>query len=267
MIKRGREAINESLSKGQGGGQYAETTWVSWKGGETKVLRFLTDIDDILVVSMHSMVDTHDGKKANFVCRSVFDAPCELCAAGIYKRDAGYGVAVVRQPVHDVVDGVNKVVGYEDQVVEYEEETPQGIVKKKKPVVGIVNQSMRNFWNTVALVHEKYGDLRGFDMEIVRQGSGTDTVYVSFPLPPKPIENMDSRYEKFVPDLEGFLNRIGSPEYYASRLHGIVPDKKDEPPFVPVNNTPPVQAAPVNDLDEQTTADRLRSKLESNPYG
>jgi hypothetical protein len=261
MIKKGREAIQESLSKGQGTKDYPETNWVSWKGGETKVLRFLTDIDDVLVVAVHSMVDTHDGKKANFVCRSVFDAPCELCKSEVYKRDSGYGIAAIRQAVYE--DG--KVVGYEDQVVEYDEETPQGIVRKKKPVVGIVNQSMRNFWNTIALVHEKYGNLRDFDMEIHRQGSGTDTVYVSFPLPQKPIEGMESRYEKFVPDLEGFLTRIGSEDYYASRLHGISVDKKDN--SAPVVSTPAVSTVGEGpDIDEKTMAERLQSKLVDSPY-
>jgi len=261
MIKKGREAIQESLSKGQGTKDYPDTNWVSWKGGETKVLRFLTDIDDTLVVAVHSMVDTHDGKKANFVCRSVFDAPCELCKMDVYKRDSGYGIAVVRQAVFED----NKVVGYEDQVVEYDEETPNGIVRKKKPVVGIVNQSMRNFWNTIALIHEKYGSLRDFDMEIHRQGSGTDTTYVSFPLPPKPIENIDERYGKFIPDLEGFLNRIGSQEYYESRLHGINLDKKEggQPTASFVLEAPVINNI---DLDELTTAQRLQSKMVDSPY-
>lgn len=259
MIKKGREAILESMSKSTGGKDYPETHWISWKSGETKVLRFLHDIDDAMVVAVHSMVDTFDGKKANFVCRSVFDEPCELCEREVYKRDSGYSIAVVRQPVFE--DG--KVVGYEDQVLEYDEETPQGIVRKKKPVVGIVNQSLRNFWNYIALCNEKYGSLREYDIEVTRQGSGTDTTYVSFPLPPKPIENMDSRYEKFVPDLEGFLTRIGSQEYYDARLHGIVAEKD--------GNTSAPKAAPTSardesDIDELTTAERLKAKLSDNPY-
>jgi len=270
-FRKGREAIVESVAKGQGGNNFPETHWVSWKAGETKVLRFLTDIDDVLVVSMHSMVDTHDGKKANFVCRTVFDDPCELCQKDVYKRDSGYGVAVVRQPVYE--DG--KIVGYEDQVLEYDEETPNGIVRKKKPVVGIVNQAMRNFWNTVALVHEKYGDLRTFDIEIARQGGGTDTTYIPFPLPPKTIENMEERYKDFTPDLEGFLTRIGSQAYYDNRLHGIQAEKKDEVGNFNSGvgqsyNSPPVVTTPTvsgDYLEEQTTADRLRAKLESNPYG
>jgi len=263
MIKKGREAINESLTKGQGTKDYPDTNWISWKGGETKVIRFITDIDDTLVVAVHSMVDTHDGKKANFVCRSVFEEPCELCQKDVYKRDTGYGIAVVRQPVYE--DG--KVVGYEDQVVENDEETPNGIVRKKKPVVGIVNQSMRNFWNTIALIHEKYGSLRDFDLEIHRQGSGTDTTYVSFPLPPKPIDNMDDRYGNFVPDLEGFLTRIGSEEYYNSRLHGILPDKEDKKSnFSNSESIAPSMNNHSADIDELTTADRLKAKLVESPY-
>ena len=127
---------------------------------------------------------------------------------------------------------------------------------------------MRNFWNTIALVHEKYGSLRDFDMEIHRQGSGTETNYVSFPLPPKPIDEMDNRHNEFVPDLEGFLNRIGSKEYYDSRLHGIVPDEKNDKKQNAFNS--PVITAPERsgfDIDEETVlADRLKQKLSDSPY-
>lgn len=266
MIKKGIQAIQESLLKGQGTKDYPDTNWISWKGGETKVVRFFTDIDEIMVVSVHGMVDTFDGKKANFVCRSVFDAPCELCQKEVYKRDAGYGIAVVRQPVFEMVDGSNKIVGYEDQVIEYDEETPQGIARKRKPVVGIVNQSMRNFWNYVALVHEKYGSLNSYDIEIHRQGSGTDTSYAMFQIPEKPIENMQARYEKFVPDIEGFLTRIGSEEYYNARLHGIILDKKGESQNSSISAPMPQSNTGV-DFEELTTAERLKAKLVDSPYG
>ncbi len=265
-IKKGREAIQASLSSGLGNKDYLETNWISWKNGETKVLRFITDIEDTLVVAIHSMVETHNGKNANFVCRSVFDAPCELCEKKVYKRDAGYGIAVVRQAVYETIDGVAKVVGYEDQVVDYDEETPQGIVRKKRPVVGIINQSMRNFWNTIALVHEKYGSLRDFDIEIHRQGKELDTVYVSFPLPPKPIENMDSRYSKFMPDLENFLTHIGSEDYYLSRLHGINTEKS-EVTKAPASVGATLDTSIDSDINEKTFAEKLQSKLVDSPYG
>jgi hypothetical protein len=269
MIKKGREAIKDSLNKGQNSKEYTTTNWISWKGGETKTIRFLSDIDDIYVVPVHSMVDTHDGKKANFVCRSAFDAACELCDQEVYKRDSGYGIAVVRQPVYDIVDGNNKVVGYEDVVLEYDQETDQGVVRKKKPVVGIVNQSMRNFWNQIALVNEKFGSLRDYDIEICRQGSGTDTNYVSFPLPAKPIENIDVRYESFLPDLEAFLTRIGSEEYYLSKLHGI--NSEGSPVDSNRGSSNGFVGKPISnsggDIDEMTTAQRLQAKLSQTPYG
>ena len=263
MIKKGADAIKESLSKGNGTKDYQETTWINWKSGESKVIRFITDIEDILVVSVHAMVDTYDGKKGSFVCRKVFDAPCELCQKEVYKKDSGYGIAVVREAVTEE----GKLVGYKDQTVEIEEETENGVVKRVKPVVGIVNQSMRNFWNNIALVNERFGSLNSFDIEIARQGAGKDTTYVPFPLPPKEIDNFEERYANFVPDLEAFLERIGSEEYYLSRLHGIEPDKdeKDNSSDSNGNFTKSYSDGPLynpsEDFSEMTTADRLKAKL------
>jgi len=130
---------------------------------------------------------------------------------------------------------------------------------------------MRNYWNQIAVIAEKYGSLRDREIEILRQGAGTDTTYMAFALPEKAIENIDTRYAKFMPDVEAFLNRIGSQEYYDAQLHGIIKEK--EAPKA--SDTPTPAAAPVAEeeeygedeyvaIDEETTAERLRKKLAAN---
>ena len=273
-LKKGMSAVRESIErsqKGSGPKTYTETNWFYWTAGESKALRFLTDSNDIFVVPVHENVPTHDGKKKTFACRSAFDASCELCARekgapGAYRRDVGYGVAVLREEVYEEVDGQRKLTGYRDVTTTYEETVDGKSVTKKKPYVGIVAQGMRNFWNQIAVISEKYGSLRDREIEIMRQGQGTDTTYMAFALDKKEIEGIDTRYAKFLPDVEAFLNRIGSQEYYDAHLHGIVKEKATVASSAPIS----VVASTDDDeygedeyvaIEEETTADRLRRKM------
>jgi hypothetical protein len=267
-LKKGMAAVRESIERSQkssGPRTYETTNWFYWQGGESKALRFLTDSNDIYVVPVHENVPSHDGKKKTFVCREAFEAKCELCAReqgtpGKYRRDVGYGIAVLREEVRE--DG--KVTGYRDVTSEYTETVDGKVVTKKKPYVGIVSQGMRNFWNQIAVISEKYGSLRDREIEIMRQGAGTDTTYMAFALPEKEIENMDARYAKFVPDVEAFLNRIGSQEYYDAQLHGVVADKKDDAKSTPataVSDDEEYGDEEFVSIDEETTAERLRRKM------
>jgi len=264
-------AVRESLDRSQRSNapkDYVETNWFYWKAGESKAIRFLTDSSDIFIVPVHENVPTHDGKNKTFVCRQAFDASCELCsrergAPGQYRRDVGYGVAVLREPVYEEVDGQKKQTGYRDVTSTYEVEENGRTVTKKKPYVGIVAQGLRNFWNQIAVISEKYGSLKEREIEITRQGQGTDTTYMAFPLDIKPIENIDTRYAKFAPDIEGFLNRIGSEEYYQAQLHGIKPEAKSEAVESFETEDEYAEDEYVS-IDEETTADRLRKKLSGN---
>lgn len=274
-LQKGMAAVKASIEKSQKGSgpkTYTETNWFYWTPGETKALRFLTDSNDIFVVPVHENVPSHDGKKKTFVCRSVFDASCELCARekgapGAYRRDVGYGIAVLREEVYEEVDGQRKLTGYRDVTSTYEETIDGKSVTKKKPYVGIVSQGMRNFWNQIAVISEKYGSLRDREIEIMRQGSGTDTTYMAFALDKKEIAGMDERYAKFLPDVDAFLNRIGSQEYYDAQLHGIVKEKATATSSA--SNS--VASASNSDdeyaddeyvsIEEETTADRLRRKM------
>jgi hypothetical protein len=264
-LKKGMAAVRESLERSQkstGSKTYTETNWFYWTAGETKALRFLTDANDIFVVPVHENVLSHDGKKKTFVCRSVFEAPCELCENKVYRRDVGYGIAVLREEVYEEVDGQKKLAGYRDSTSTYEATVDGKTVTKKRPYVGIVSQGMRNFWNQIAVINEKYGSLRDREIEIMRNGSGTDTTYMAFALPEKVIEGMDERYGKFLPDVEAFLNRIGSQEYYDAQLRGIV---KEKPAPQQASSSSSTDDEYADDeyvsIEEETTADRLRRKM------
>lgn len=284
-LQKGMTAVRESLErseKNSGPKTYTETNWFYWQGGETKSLRFLTDADDIYVVPIHENVFNHEGKKKTFVCRSAFDAPCELCQSEQYKykRDMGYGIAVLREEVYQMVDGKNKLVGYRDVKTEYEETVDGKVVKKECPYVGIVKGGMRNFWNQIAAISDRYGSLLEREIDIQRHGADAKTTYMAFPGPEKIITNKEgqevdpatgekaiiTRYKKFMPDVESFLNRIGSMEYYDAQLRGIVKDKDKKNNSYPSSAPSTVVEEEYGEddyaaIDEETTADRLARKM------
>jgi len=266
-LKKGMEAVRESIERSQrssGPKSYTETNWFYWRAGETKALRFLTDANDIFVVPVHENVKAVDGKNKTFVCRSAFDASCELCAAKVYRRDVGYGIAVLREEVYEEVDGQRKLTGYRDVTNTYETVVDGKAVTKRKPWVGIVSQGMRNFWNQIAVINEKFGSLRDREIEVMRTGAGTDTTYMAIAMQEKPIEGMADRYSKFVPDVEGFLNRIGSQEYYDAQLHGIVKEKETaSSPAATISDDEEYADDEYVTIDEETTAERLARKMAS----
>ena len=156
----------------------------------------------------------------------------------------GYAVGLLREEVVTRDDSGTPIVsGYAD------------VLADGKPVVGIVSQAPGNFWSYVHAINQKYGPLTGYDIEIQRRGAKTDTMYVMFPSPtPVQIPDIQNRYKDFAPDLKGFLEKIGSQEYYVSYL-GDGPVN-----LTPENNSPAMPEASVQ-LDEQTEFDRLRQSL------
>lgn len=265
-LKKGMEAVRESIERSQrssGPKSYTETNWFYWRAGETKALRFLTDANDIFVVPVHESVKAVDGKNKTFVCRSAFDASCELCTAKVYRRDVGYGIAVLREEVYEVVEGQRKLTGYRDVTNTYETVIDGKAVTKRKPWVGIVSQGMRNFWNQIAVINEKFGSLSEREIEVMRTGAGTDTTYMAIAMPEKPIDGMEDRYKKFLPDVEGFLNRIGSQEYYDAQLHGIVAKEKETAasPVASISDDEEYADDEYVTIDEETTAERLARKM------
>jgi len=87
---------------------------------------------------------------------------------------------------------------------------------------------------------------------------------MAFALDKKEIENIETRYSKFVPDIEAFLNRIGSQEYYDAQLRGIKPESKDDFTTSTTSNSTEDEYEDEEyiEIEEDTTADRLKAKLQ-----
>jgi hypothetical protein len=263
-IRTGLDAFKDVMDRaksGGSGGDRVPTNWFSWSDGEAKILRFLTDADEVLWSYMHDYVPCKDGKRRNFVCRKELGDDCELCGTeDVRRRECGWGVAVLRQEVREEVDGRSKVVGYTDWTEEIEVEENGKKLKKVRPFVGVVRQSPSNFWLYILGAYEKYGSLLERDMDIARKGGDKNTVYLVYPCDPVDIPNVKERYRKFSPDVRAMVETIGSKDYYDTHLHGKT---KESSSGTSTSASTPAPSAPSSDGDELAELARLRAAQET----
>jgi hypothetical protein len=221
-FRKGLEGLQQA-SERSGPKTFIPRRYLKWESGEEKTIRFLSEGDSVVQARFHEWVPTHDGGRRSFVCRTEVNEECELCAnPDVKAREVGMAVAVVRLPVKDES---GKTVGFKDATEEVDLEEDGKVVHKTVPVIGIIQQSPKNFWASFWAAYDKYGTLRDRDYSVTRRGSGMDTMYVPFQEEPEEIPNLDSRYAKYVPDLEAMLTSLSSKEYYDKHLHGIESEK------------------------------------------
>ena len=210
-LRKGKEHLDAATKRSSG--NFSGSRFLHWEDGESKLIRFLTDTDDIVTVYLHEMVKGHNDKNYTLVCRKEFDKDCELCATEAKRREKSYGIAVEREEVRE--DGTLK--GYRDV------KTDSG-----EPSVQVIAMGHKNFWSKFHVAAERFGTLCDRDYDVLRRGKSMDTDYHAFPLDPLPIENFDKKYEEFKPDVEKMLERMASDEWYDKCLRGIEPEKKDD---------------------------------------
>lgn len=205
-MKKGIEEIKAAAERPASKG--SSRNYFKWAAGEEKVIRFLTDGEDILLAEMHEFVPCADGSKRSFVCRKEFDADCPICeeVPDSRRRQIGFGIALWRETKRE-----------KGQVVTVDHLNDDG-----KAYVGIIQQSPRNFWSFFWAAYDRYGTITDRDYSVNRQGSGVDTTYTAFPDNKADIDT--SEYSELMPDLEDYLQRMGSEEYYNRFYYGKVED-------------------------------------------
>jgi hypothetical protein len=226
-FRKGLEAVQESIDRSNNRPQRgSKKNFFKWENGESKYIRFLTEGDEIILTYFHEMILAHDGSKRSFVCRQEVDSPCELCDRGEKRRELGLGVAVAREEGKDE-NGKDSIV---DVTMEVEVEDENGNKSLKTvPWVGILQQAPRNFWSAFWAIYDKSGTLKSRDYEVTRRGGGMETQYQPFWDLDVEIPNIDTRYAKFLPDVEGMLEFMSGQEYYDKWLHGVESNKDSGP--------------------------------------
>lgn len=186
-----QDAIQDSEKRAEaaqsGGGR--SLGYISWKPGEKKILRFLTD--DIVTEPMYDFIVDNTGQTKNFLVDPT--DPKRLMrymspTPGIgWRKEFGTGKLIEPKPtvkgigiavVRKEVPGANGMQ-VEDLLNDKE------IDGKQYPfrTFGIVMQGINNFWHTLATsCFARYGTITNLDYEITRTGDGRDTKYSILPL-------------------------------------------------------------------------------------
>jgi len=192
-LARLEEAINQSA---KGGGYSGRLGYLKLAADETIVIRFLTDVDDIITCDFYEWVavEGSDKKPAVFPRRPdlLEDPSAEdfVVKYGfkqtVYKStDLGplapkrktVGLAVVREEELIKGEGRPKVT-YKDKWSEVE--TKDGKKFEAREFI-TVNMSYKNFWAPLVGYYHEYGTLCDRDYKIKRVGGDQNTTYLIMP--------------------------------------------------------------------------------------
>lgn len=178
------QSINSAKSKGKGNG--SKLGYITWKDGETKVLRFLTN--EVLSVDVAEWVATNDGKtqdfmvdatKGNFVAK--YNGKTKNRQTQEWEdpklKKKGIAVAVIRKQV--------PLGGGRTEIVEHTEMVTHDGVAYNARVFGVLKQALPNFWKPLMAIAANYGGLiTDRDWAITRSGGDKDTIYIPQPIEP-----------------------------------------------------------------------------------
>jgi hypothetical protein len=182
-----QQTITDAKSKGRGNG--SKLGYTSWKDGETKILRFLTN--EVLTGQFADYVVCNDGKTQDFLIdpekgdfvskyggKTKLYGSNELVEAKIAKK--GVGIAVIRKEQADpTMPGRTEVL---DDIIGV---TPQGTstqLPSRRFI--IVKMGIGNFWKPLLAAAARCDGLCDRDWAITRVGGDKDTIYNPFPIEP-----------------------------------------------------------------------------------
>ena len=212
MLTSGYDVIQQQIEKQKSRGNFIRLDSIFWRDKDRKIIRLLHD--DPATILSHDFVKCADGSEKNFTCRKslvevvenglkIVEQPCPLCLVEVEDekgrhllrpRTVAWGVVGVRQldpasRTRDVIDVLEEI---EIPVPGREGETR----KVMAPQVGVINQSLSNFWSHFANCMVKYRTTMDRDYEVVRAGGGKGKGAPNYSvLPEDPIEGLRTKEE------------------------------------------------------------------------
>lgn len=185
-------AIAESASRGSRGGRLG---YFNLKADESIVVRFLTDMTDVITTDFYEFIVGSDGKGQNFVVSTDYyeDPTVKDWVRELGGRQKDYGssdlidpipktrsvaIAVVRKEVAKEGANGRPQLSYEDEWEEIEikpKDGPARTYEARKFI--IIRQAYKNFWSPLKANFDEYGTICDRDYKIKRTGKTTDTNY------------------------------------------------------------------------------------------
>lgn len=213
MLTSGYGVIQQQIEKQKSRGNFIRLNSIFWRDKDRKIIRHLHD--DPATILSHDFVKCADGSDKSFTCRQslvevvegglqIIKQPCPLCLVEVEDekgrhflkpRTVAWGIAAVRQLVdpnsysREITDVMEEV---ELPVPGKEGETRKTMI----PQVGVINQSLTNFWTHFANYMVRYRTTMDRDYEVGREGGGRGKGAPTYSVMQEdPIEGMRTREE------------------------------------------------------------------------
>lgn len=215
-----------------------------WKAeqedGDAKIARMLSNRP--VVIKMHNMFKCPDGKRRDFICANALKGgkawDCPICkikyadGKSPWPSEQGLMLAAYREEKPKEGGGLEVV----DWFRRNEDGSSQELVikigdvehkDKDVPWIGLIKQSVGNFWSGFNAYYARYGSVVDRDYQITRSGSKQQPNYVAIPLDPieglKTEEEVRARYAvalKHHMSLVDYIESYGSESYYGKFITG-----------------------------------------------
>lgn len=200
-MRTGLSAVEKALKGGGSSGGSTTGRYLSYfilADGDSKVVRFLTDMPDLAVANFYEFVIDKNGKFQNFVVpesgedwvrkyggkSKVFNST-EL--EDPRPRERIVGLAVEREEIQAEENG-RKVLRTQDKLGSFESNKDGKSYDTRNFL--IVKQYSK-FWNTINGYYLEYGTICDRDYKITRIGTGKDITYSIIPKAPDADWNLD----------------------------------------------------------------------------
>lgn len=201
-FQRGKAAIEEA-AKNTGKSFQPFTPQISWKAGDEKYIRFLTDIDDAPSVLLHEWIDCGVKKMGDkeftdwgfFLSRkdpALGEDEDPLTNKGSDPKKRIMAVAVELEPIlADSGNGRSRPKGFTVKTQEYTRKTEDGDEVVTAPVIGIITQASKNFFKLLVSHSESEGPIQDTPFKVRRIGGDSETAYNFTPYFDQPVDMTD----------------------------------------------------------------------------
>jgi hypothetical protein len=223
-IRRGKAAIDEAQkSSGRGGDFKPFLKSIFWKeDGEERYLLILNPVDQSPQFDMIEFIPTERGYPEMAVAKTdpYFD---EKTDSFVKEWDAtprlkNVAIAVELEPIVEVVGGRRKAKGFEVKTEEFsrkvvDEETGEATDETEDviaPVIGVVTQSPKNFFNVLRSCDDTDWPVHETPVRVKRIGKDSNTTY-----------QIDG-YDTIEPDLTNLLEYVDGIGYLGEDLDDVL---------------------------------------------
>ena len=189
------KAVKKANAPRSGGGRLS---YFGLEDGESIVVRFLTDVDEIITCDSYEFVHDNQGGKKSFLCApSLYeDDPSwqgedwvvkyggmakewgntELTPAK--RKERTMAIAVEREEIPIENPGGRPKFRYQDKLIKHEDK--DGNVYDARNFI-IIQQPAKTFWTQPVGFYGEFGTLCDRDYKITRQGKQLNTAYIFTP--------------------------------------------------------------------------------------